>query len=1015
MKEKPENLEFVKAFVKEMKQSMTVFKKRGISAFPSALPPKSPVSEPFIFSCAREEASSTSSKKRYVRGMIREIYIREIYSRLQQTISTSIAPTIDIDRFKKLIEDIIEFFISVEHAVAESAEFGSCSSKRSCKPKKKEYCDGKETGHSIAKLEEDFIDTLRKFKLSFNLLAELKAQIIDSFSTDVIDFLFTYLELIIDASRDAELETNIPKRIVLPPLTVKAAKLLSNCLTSKQAEFWKSLGKAWQAPSWYFGRLSNQDVIDVLRSIGQDGAFLVRDSRSVSFGYVLCVRKENRVFQYRINKVHGYEIGGLTFSDLPAVISYYKKTQSLDTKLRKPPFDFDGLRRTEKNVAKSDLISSTSGEGIKDLTKALKDKFKGKFKNKSKKNKRKNYFQKHQKLGYLPVQLENYSANQNTAGDSTTSLQFTPSMSNLETPQSTRVGEDVHARQELYASRLAQLIAAIDQIHKEELESMIRKLEEETASLQAEYEILRGHQSPSLSLSSTSDANQSLNRIVLTTYIEREMLAEAQILRQPKARLEARMNILKEDNKQLRAQLARLRKPLDKDSEYVLLQERETSYFQDSEYVLLQERETECIQFEENFDGFLSRRFDKREGTEITDTIESMHLNNYALVHDGLNLHPRGLLNKGNYCYINAVLQGLMGCPPFYNMIRAIEPIVKMKDTSAKPTPVMETLVSFVNEFVTLPPPISPNPKAKESMKPSTKISHGLPFEPSMVYSLMQTFNAFKEIGRQEDAEELLTVLLNALNDEMIELVKPVSKLVQNSIDKPIENGNVEEPEEWHVIGPTNKGTLTRLATICRTPVGDLFLGQMRSVLRTEKGMCTATLQPFLTLQLDIQNEKVNTVNEALDMLVVKEPLVGYIDPKSKKEIRASRQTTLEALPPILMLHLKYFLYDKHGGCQKLMKRIDFPLELEITRDVLSSNIKAKMSNKQRNYKLFAAIYHDGKEATKGHYMADVYHPGLQRWIRYDDAAIKMVDEKTLLRHSPPRVPYLLFYKTKEF
>jgi len=90
------------------------------------------------------------------------------------------------------------------------------------------------------------------------------------------------------------------------------------------------------------------------------------------------------------------------------------------------------------------------------------------------------------------------------------------------------------------------------------------KLEEETASLQAEYEILRGHQSPSLSLSSTSDANQSLNRIVLTTYIEREMLAEAQILRQPKARLEARMNILKEDNKQLRAQLARLRKPLDK-------------------------------------------------------------------------------------------------------------------------------------------------------------------------------------------------------------------------------------------------------------------------------------------------------------------------------------------------------------------------------------------------------------------------------------------------------------------
>ncbi|XP_065572713.1 glutamate receptor-interacting protein 2-like [Artemia franciscana] len=41
------------------------------------------------------------------------------------------------------------------------------------------------------------------------------------------------------------------------------------------------------------------------------------------------------------------------------------------------------------------------------------------------------------------------------------------------------------------------------------------------------------------------------------------------------------------------------------------------------------ETETECIQFEENFDGFLSRRFDKREGTEITDTVESKCVNSW--------------------------------------------------------------------------------------------------------------------------------------------------------------------------------------------------------------------------------------------------------------------------------------------------------------------------------------------------------------------------------------------------
>jgi hypothetical protein len=75
-----------------------------------------------------------------------------------------------------------------------------------------------------------------------------------------------------------------------------------------------------------------------------------------------------------------------------------------------------------------------------------------------------------------------------------------------------------------------------------------------------------------------------------------------------------------------------------------------------------------------------------------------------------------------------------------------------------------------------------------------------------------------------------------------------------------------------------------------------------------------------------------------LACLVSKEPLTGYICPKTGQEVEASRQTTLEELPPILILHLKCFVYDKSGGCQKLMKRVDFSSDLELSKGI--QNIK---------------------------------------------------------------------------
>lgn len=38
----------------------------------------------------------------------------------------------------------------------------------------------------------------------------------------------------------------------------------------------------------------------------------------------------------------------------------------------------------------------------------------------------------------------------------------------------------------------------------------------------------------------------------------------------------------------------------------------------------------------------------------------------------------------------------------------------------------------------------------------------------------------------------------------------------------------------------------------------------------------------------------------------------------------------------MLILQLKRFIYDKDGGLQKVMKKVNFPIDLEITKGIIS-------------------------------------------------------------------------------
>lgn len=100
-----------------------------------------------------------------------------------------------------------------------------------------------------------------------------------------------------------------------------------------------------------------------------------------------------------------------------------------------------------------------------------------------------------------------------------------------------------------------QVMAAVDAEQREELEAIIQDLEEENASLQAEYDRLRSKQTPT----STPDDAQNVIGANASGGQGQDLMAEAKLLRQHKGRLEARMQILEDHNHQLEAQLMRLR------------------------------------------------------------------------------------------------------------------------------------------------------------------------------------------------------------------------------------------------------------------------------------------------------------------------------------------------------------------------------------------------------------------------------------------------------------------------
>ncbi|KAK9757251.1 hypothetical protein RND81_01G151800 [Saponaria officinalis] len=360
---------------------------------------------------------------------------------------------------------------------------------------------------------------------------------------------------------------------------------------------------------------------------------------------------------------------------------------------------------------------------------------------------------------------------------------------------------------------------------------------------------------------------------------------------------------------------------------------------------------------------------------------------------DVSGLLPRGLINAGNLCFLNATLQALLSCSPFVKLLQEL----RTRDIPKVDYPTLIAFVDFLSEFDL------PTDSSSKKKDPNA-VETGRPFSPAMFEEVVKNFtpdvpSGFSGRTRQEDAQEFLSFVMDQLHDELLKLGGQDSSM---GAKKSSLVSSSDEDDEWETVGPKNKSAVTRTQSIVSSELSAIFGGELKSVVKAKGNRASATIQPYLLLHLDIFSEAVHTIEDALRLFSAPETLEGYRASNTGKAgvVSASKSIKIQTLSKIMILHLMRFSYGSQGST-KLHKPIRFPLDFVLGRDLLVSPL-----HEGRKYELVATITHHGKDPSKGHYTADARHTNGQ-WLRFDDASVVAIPTTKVLHDQA----YVLFYK----
>ncbi|ENN81211.1 hypothetical protein HUJ04_009191 [Dendroctonus ponderosae] len=348
------------------------------------------------------------------------------------------------------------------------------------------------------------------------------------------------------------------------------------------------------------------------------------------------------------------------------------------------------------------------------------------------------------------------------------------------------------------------------------------------------------------------------------------------------------------------------------------------------------------------------------------------------------NEHYFGLVNFGNTCYSNSVLQALYFCKPFRD---------KVLEYKAKNKRTKETLLTCLADLFHN---IATQKKKVGSIAPKKFIAR--------LRKEKEEFDNYM----QQDAHEFLNFLINHISEIIL------AERQQNSTN----NSSATTNNVIKNKGAGENGTTTLLQNHPEpTWVQEIFQGILTS--ETKCLNCeniSSKDEDFFDLQVDIEQN--TSITHCLRCFSNTETLCS--DNKFKCDNcssyqEAQKRMRVKKLPTILALHLKRFKYvEQYNRHIKVSHRVVFPLELRLF------NTSDDAVNPDRLYDLIAVVIHCGSGPNRGHYISIVKSHGF--WLLFDDDQVDKIESSAIEdfyglaadTQKSSETGYILFYQSRE-
>ncbi|XP_028172741.1 ubiquitin carboxyl-terminal hydrolase 46 isoform X3 [Ostrinia nubilalis] len=357
------------------------------------------------------------------------------------------------------------------------------------------------------------------------------------------------------------------------------------------------------------------------------------------------------------------------------------------------------------------------------------------------------------------------------------------------------------------------------------------------------------------------------------------------------------------------------------------------------------------------------------------------------------NEHYFGLVNFGNTCYSNSVLQALYFCRPFRE---------KVLEYKAKNKRTKETLLTCLADLFYS---IATQKKKVGSIAPKKFIAR--------LRKEKEEFDNYM----QQDAHEFLNFLINHINEIIL------AERNQSTL-KGQKTANSTASTMSTSIGPgetvTCNGTLPQNTE--PTWVHEIFQGTLTSETRCLNCETVSSKdEHFFDLQVDVGQN--TSITHCLKCFSDTETLCN--DNKFKCDHcssyqEAQKRMRVKKLPLILALHLKRFKYmEQYNRHIKVSHRVVFPLELRLFNTAFPLQSDDAV-NPDRLYDLVAVVVHCGSGPNRGHYISIVKSHGF--WLLFDDDMVDKIDASAIEDfygltsdiQKSSETGYILFYQSRD-